>query len=117
MPVPVDQRTDAIAWEIVDSAIKVHKTFGPGLFEKTYQLCLAQELSLRGLAVRSEVPQPVVYEGLKLEGGYRIDLLVEETVVVRSKSGRRFEPGAHGPSAYLPKAFRQEARAAVELQR
>src|SRR5688572_30153827 len=92
MPVPVDQRTDAIAREIVDSAIKIHKTFGPGLLERTYQLCLAQELSIRGLSVRLEVPQPIMYEGLKLDGGYRIDLLVEETVVVEVKAVDALNP-------------------------
>ncbi len=117
MPVPVGQRTDAIAREIVDSAIKVHKTLGPGLLERTYQLCLAQELSLRGLAVRLEVPQPVVYEGLHLEGGYRIDLLVEESVVVEVKAVDVLNPVHTAQVAYLSKAFRQEAWAATELQR
>ena len=66
--------------------MKIHSAFGPGLLESAYQACLAQELRNRGFAVRTEVPVPVVYEGTKLEVGYRIDLLVDEAVVVEVKS-------------------------------
>ena len=71
---------------ILDAAMKVHSTLGPGLLESTYEACLAQELRLKGLAVRTQVPLPVVYEGIKLEIGYRIDMLVEDVVVVEVKS-------------------------------
>jgi len=71
---------------VLDAAMTVHTALGPGLLESTYQACLAQELKKRGFAVRSEVPVPVVYEGVKLEVGYRIDLLVEELVVLEVKS-------------------------------
>lgn len=66
---------------IVNSAVKVHSILGPGLLESAYQACLAHELRSRGLEVVTQVPLPVVYEGKKLEVGYRIDLLVENRVV------------------------------------
>ncbi len=71
---------------VLDAAMAVHTALGPGLLESTYQACLAQELRNRGMTVRSEVPVPVVYEGIKLEVGYRIDLLIEDLVVLEVKS-------------------------------
>ncbi len=85
IPVPVDSRTDAIAREIVDSAVKVHKTFGPGLLERTYQLCLAQELSLRGLAVRLEVPQPVVYEAYNSKAAIELTSWLRKRLLLKSR--------------------------------
>ncbi len=75
-----------ITGEIVDAALKVHRVLGPGLLESTYEACLMYELSKRGLAVRQQVPLPVVYEEVTLEVGYRIDLLVSDAVVVEIKS-------------------------------
>ncbi len=77
---------DGIAREIVDAAVKVHRALGPGLLESTYQVCLAYELSKRGLRVRVEVPLKVVYEDVQLDAGYRIDMIVEECVVIENKS-------------------------------
>jgi len=77
---------NAVSGAIVDSAIAVHRVLGPGLLESAYQACLAFELRKRGLEVSSEVPLPLVYEGHKLEVGYRIDLLVENQVVVEVKA-------------------------------
>jgi GxxExxY protein len=75
-----------ISGEIVDSALAVHRFLGPELLESAYQACLAFELRKRALEVSSEVPLPVVYDGHKLEIGYRIDLMVENEVVVEVKS-------------------------------
>lgn len=75
-----------VSGQIVDSAIAVHSTLGPGLLESTYQACLAYELHMRGLDVREEVGLPVVYDGQRLEIGYRIDLLVDAVIVVEVKS-------------------------------
>ena len=86
--VPVNQITGAI----VNSAMKIHSTLGPGLLESAYQACLAHELRTRGYSVASEVPLPVVYEGHKLEVGYRIDLVVEHRVVVEVKSVDSMHP-------------------------
>jgi GxxExxY protein len=70
-----------ITGAIVNCAMKVHSILGPGLLESAYQACLAHELRNRGVEVVTQVPLPVVYEGKKLEVGYRIDLLVENRVV------------------------------------
>ena len=72
--------------------MKVHSLLGPGLLESAYQACLAHELRNRGFEVASEVPMPVVYEGHKLEVGYRIDLIVEHRVVVELKSVEALHP-------------------------
>lgn len=75
-----------ITHEIIDSAYKVHSTLGPGLLESTYQACLAYELQKKGFQVEIEKPVPLIYEEIKLECGYRLDLLVENQVVVELKS-------------------------------
>lgn len=86
---------DRLGTEIVRSATKVHTQLGPGLLESAYRACLAQELSLRGLNVRVEVPVPIVYEGLKLPVGFRIDILVEERVVIEVKAVEAIHPVHH----------------------
>lgn len=71
---------------VLDAAMRVHSELGPGLLESAYEACLAQELRKGGHEVKTQVPLPVVYEGVKLEVGYRIDMLVEDLVVVEIKS-------------------------------
>jgi GxxExxY protein len=75
-----------ISGEIVDAAMKVHSALGPGLLESAYTTCLRHELIKRGFNVKSEVPVPIVYDGVRLEAGYKLDLLVEDTVVVELKA-------------------------------
>jgi GxxExxY protein len=75
-----------VSGQIVDAAMRVHSVLGPGLLESAYQVCLAHELRKRGLRVRREVLVPVKYDGIELDAGYRIDLLVEECVVAETKS-------------------------------
>lgn len=75
-----------ISEEIIGAAIEVHRSLGPGLLESAYQECLYFELVERGFNVRKEVPRPIVYKEVKLNHGYRIDLLVEERVVVELKT-------------------------------
>jgi GxxExxY protein len=65
---------------------------GPGLLESSYKICLRRELSLRGIPFEYELPLPVVYKGVKLDVGYRLDLLVAEAVVVEAKSVAALEP-------------------------
>jgi GxxExxY protein len=77
---------DHLARTVVDSGLKLHKTLGPGLLESAYEHCLAHELQRRGLAVKRQVALPIIYEGLRLEAGYRLDLLVEDAVVVEVKA-------------------------------
>jgi len=75
---------------IIGCAIAVHKSLGPGLLESAYEGCLAYELTQNGLSVQVQVPRPVVYKEVKLDHGYRIDLLVNNKVVVEIKSVEMF---------------------------
>ena len=75
--------------QIIGAAIEVHKAIGPGLLESVYQECMCHELNLRGLHFRREVVVPVVYKGVALDCGYRLDLIVEETVILELKSTDR----------------------------
>jgi GxxExxY protein len=70
----------------VDAGLKVHRTLGPGLLESVYEHCLEYELKSRGLAVRRQVALPVAYESVLLDAGYRLDLVVENSVVLEVKS-------------------------------
>lgn len=71
---------------IIGSAIEVHRELGPGLLESTYEECLCHELHLRDLKFRRQIDLPVAYKGLKLDCGYRLDVLVEDTVLVELKA-------------------------------
>jgi GxxExxY protein len=75
-----------LTYEIIDSAYKVHTSLGPGLLESAYKACLAYELRKKGLNVEEEKPVPVIYEEVKLDCGYRMDLLVDNLVVVELKT-------------------------------
>ncbi len=75
-----------ITEKIIGCAIVVHRELGPGLLESAYKECLAFELIESGLKVRREVPMPIVYKDVKLDHGYRIDLLVENKIVVELKT-------------------------------
>jgi GxxExxY protein len=89
---PVSIEIDRVASMIVDSALKVHRTLGPGLLESVYETCLMHKLKLRGLEVKSQVGVPIVYEGLCLESGLRLDLLVNNEVVVELKAVEQMNP-------------------------
>jgi GxxExxY protein len=71
---------------IIGAAIEVHRQLGPGLLESAYEECLARELSIRGISFERQKPIPLVYKGINLECGYRIDLLVERRIVLELKS-------------------------------
>lgn len=75
-----------IAYEVIGAALEVHKSLGPGLLESAYQECLVYKLRQLGFDVEKEKPMPLVFEEVKLECGYRIDLLVENKVVIEIKS-------------------------------
>lgn len=75
-----------ISSQIIGAAIEVHKFLGPGLLESSYEACLLFELRQKGLNVKSQVPLLVSYKGLLLEAGYRIDILVEEKVIIEVKA-------------------------------
>jgi GxxExxY protein len=75
-----------ISSKIIGASIEVHKELGPGLLESTYETCLAYELKQIGLKVERQIALPVIYKDVKLDAGYRIDLLVENKVIVEIKS-------------------------------
>ncbi|MBZ5567888.1 MAG: GxxExxY protein [Acidobacteriia bacterium] len=81
-----------ITSEIIDSAMKVHTALGPGLLEKAYEACLLHELRKRGLKAASQVELPVIYDGVRIDAGYRIDLLVEDLVIVELKACEGITP-------------------------
>ena len=83
---------EEIAGIIVDPAIQVHRAFGPGLLESAYQKCLAHELTKRGLTVECEVTLPIVYDGVTIASGYRIDTLVNQCIIIENKTVDQLQP-------------------------
>jgi GxxExxY protein len=83
---------NSIATEIVDAAYRIHTTLGPGLLESVYQTVLAFELGRRGLRTVSQQPIPVVYENIRIDTGFRADLVVEDKVIVEIKSVELIAP-------------------------
>lgn len=75
-----------ISGAVVDAAMKVHTALGPGLLESTYEACLVHELRKRGVKLAAQVPLHVTYDGVRIDVGYRIDLLVEDAVIVELKA-------------------------------
>ena len=75
-----------ISGHVVDAAMKVHSALGPGLLESAYEACLKHELVKRGLQVEQQVNLPVIYDGVRIDVGYRLDLLVESEVIVELKA-------------------------------
>ena len=81
-----------ITGKIIDAAMKVHTALGPGLLESAYEACLIHELRKIGLKVLSQVALPVCYDGIQIELGYRIDLLVQDIVIVELKAVDKVNP-------------------------
>jgi len=81
-----------ITESIIGAAIEVHRALGPGLLESAYEACLTFELAQRGLKVERQKPLPVIYREVKLDCGYRLDLLVEEAIIVEVKAVDRLMP-------------------------
>src|SRR5580692_9261074 len=77
---------------IIGAAIEVHRHLGPGLLESAYETCLAHELTLLGLDIARQQPLPISYKGLQLDAVYRLDLVVENSVLLELKSVERVEP-------------------------
>jgi GxxExxY protein len=82
----IDDRTEEIAKIIVNSAFKVHKNLGPGLLERVYEVCLAYEINKAGLNVQSQIDVPIIYDGVTLKEKLRLDLIVENSVIVEVKA-------------------------------
>jgi GxxExxY protein len=83
---PLPTELNQLSRLILDCAFTVHKSLGPGLLETTYRLCLTHEIRKRGVLVERELALPVVYDGLSLESGYRIDMLVGRLIIVEIKA-------------------------------
>jgi len=77
---------EQLASMVVDAGLKVHRALKPGLLESAYEQCLAHELGLRGLSLRRQVSLPIVYEGVTFEAGYRVDILVEDEIIIEVKA-------------------------------
>jgi GxxExxY protein len=80
------QKLEAVAKAVVDAAFRVHTTLGPGLLESVYEACLVHELHRRGVGVAAQVSLPIEYDGLKLDGGLRLDLVVDGQLIVELKA-------------------------------
>ena len=78
--------------QIIGAGIEVHRELGPGLLESAYEQCFCHELHLRGLAFQCQLDPPVVYKGLKLDCGYRVDVIVEDSVIIELKSVEQILP-------------------------
>lgn len=85
-------KEDEIGKVIVDAAFQVHKQLGPGLLEKVYEACLAYELEANGLIVTRQVPVPISYKNIDFDEGFRLDLLVEDSVIIELKAVEKNNP-------------------------
>jgi GxxExxY protein len=85
-------RYEELTEQILGSAIEVHKSLGPGLLESAYEECLCHELNLRGFGFERQVIVPVAYKGVTLDCGYKLDLLIESTVILELKCVERIAP-------------------------
>lgn len=88
----ITERTEAIARIVVNSAFKVHKELGPGLLERVYEVCLAHEISKAGLDVKRQIDIPIVYDGIEFSEGLRLDLLVEDSIIIEVKAVEQVNP-------------------------
>jgi len=89
---PLPEATEDLAAKIYNAALKVHRKLGPGLLERVYEACLFHELIKLGLSVQRQINVPIVYDGIEFEEGYRIDLLVEDTIIVELKATENYHP-------------------------
>jgi GxxExxY protein len=87
-----NERLDEISRRIIGAAIEVHRHLGPGLLESAYETCLVFELKRLGLKLEEQKPLPVIYKDVKLDCGYRLDLIVEDEIIVEIKAVERLLP-------------------------
>ena len=86
------QRHNELTEQVIGAAIEVHRALGPGLLESAYEECLAHELELRGLYFQRQVPLPIIYKSVRLECGYRIDIAVENLIILELKTVEKLLP-------------------------
>jgi len=82
----LSERTEEIGKIVVNSAVKVHKQLGPGLLERVYEVCLAHEITKAGLDVKRQVNIPIFYDGIEFAEGLRLDLLIEDSIIIEIKA-------------------------------
>ena len=87
-----DRMYTDLTTKVIGCAIEVHRNLGPGLLEATYQQCLAHELRLNDIQFQTEHPLPVDYKGIRLDCGYRLDFLIENTIILELKSVNKLKP-------------------------
>jgi GxxExxY protein len=91
-PEPISESAERAAREVLDAAFQIHTALGPGLLESVYEACLVHDLTRKEIRVRRQVPVRIDYNGLQLEAGLRIDLLVDEQMIVEVKAVERVVP-------------------------
>ena len=86
------ENINELTYKIIGCAFKVHSTLGPGLLESTYEHCLAQELAMKGILFERQIGLPLIYENIRIDAGYRLDLMVENKVILELKSVDQIAP-------------------------
>ncbi|MBT1071324.1 GxxExxY protein [Pelotalea chapellei] len=86
------EEIDFLSNKIIGAAIEVHRLLGPGLLESAYEECMSRELELRGIKVKRQVMLPIEYKGIKIDSAYRLDLIIEDCIILELKSVSAIEP-------------------------
>lgn len=89
---PIDADVEALAANVIDAAFRIHKALGPGLLESVYETCLCHELKHSGIPFKPQVALPIHYNGLTLDNGLRLDLLVDDKLIVELKAVEKMHP-------------------------
>ena len=110
-------RLDLITGRIIGAAIEVHKKLGPGLLESAYEVCMAYELRQLGYKIEQQKPLPVVYKDVNLDCGYRLDMVVEDAVIVEIKAVQQLAPINDAQLLSYLRAFRDEGWASYQFSR
>ena len=100
---------------IIGAAIEVHRNLGPGLLESAYEECLCHELRLLGIDFKRQVALPLLYKGLKLDCGYKLDLIVRDEVILRVEGNRKAAANPRGAASDLSEIDRQESGPSHQL--
>ena len=106
-----------IAREVVDAALKLHRHFGPGIYESVYEPVLIYELRKRSLTTRQQTPVPLVYEGITFDIGFKTDVVVNELVILELKSVEKLEPVHFKQLLTYLRSYRASARTLDQLRR
>lgn len=88
----ITEKEELVAEKIVNAAYKIHKTLGPGLLEKVYEVCFCHELKNAGLSYQKQVSVPIKYDGIEFDDGFRLDVLVENLVICELKAVEEINP-------------------------